>query len=471
MSDGVGLLSLPPEIIVQVMYEMDVSSLYWFSITCSTMYSLVDDDLLWMTSYNKDFPNIVRAMKQPPPPDYFKFKDTGSRHFGALLHIEKLNNSSKQIITEGELVLSVLQKNKTNKMLVLTGCYLLRRLTYTPSDSSAEYLKEMSQNRITLGDNNVTQFLLGVLNPQSNYSHNDPIIVAAAICAINNLACDGNCAKIVDSAGIQQILSAMERYPNDVGVIDYSGSALANILREVEDKKAVEMVRDKGIKLVHSLLNHPNIQPKNLISIFDLSTVLATKDESYCKNEGKKLLRLAKDILSKYTQEETLSVVSCVVVHELCQKSDEFREEGIKVGLLQVLMSLLEGATHSDVIYASALALCFLMWGKTEELSTHFKQFVKLTAGIIKKHLNDKKLQLGMAIIMANFASAEPAVREILQSMDLNGLLLHALKNYEEMDDPQMTELANAYGELVGMFGGVIGVQPNRNHDGPENDG
>jgi len=146
---------------------------------------------------------------------------------------------------------------------------------------------------------------------------------------------------------------------------------------------------------------------------------------------------------------------------------EEFREEGIKIGLIPVLMTLLEGAIHSDVIYASALALCFLMWGRTEELASHFKQFVTLTAKIIKTHSKDKKLQLGMAIIMANFASAEPSVREILQSMDLNGLLLHALKNYEEIDDPQMTELANAYGELVGMFG-FIGANQQRNDDNNE---
>ena len=47
----------------------------------------------------------------------------------------------------------------------------------------------MTQNRMVLGENNVAEFLLGVLNPKSNYTHNDPIVVAAAICAINNLAC------------------------------------------------------------------------------------------------------------------------------------------------------------------------------------------------------------------------------------------------------------------------------------------
>lgn len=45
---------------------------------------------------------------------------------------------------------------------------------------------------------------------------------------------DGNCAKIVNRAGVQLILNSMDRYPDDIGVIDYSGSALANILREVE---------------------------------------------------------------------------------------------------------------------------------------------------------------------------------------------------------------------------------------------
>jgi hypothetical protein len=58
------------------------------------------------------------------------------------------------------------------------------------TDASQDYLKEMTQNRITLGQNNVTQVLLDILNPVSNFSHcEDPIVTAAAICAINNLAC------------------------------------------------------------------------------------------------------------------------------------------------------------------------------------------------------------------------------------------------------------------------------------------
>lgn len=36
----------------------------------------------------------------------------------------------------------------------------------------------------------MTQVLLDILNPVSNYSHSDdPVVTAAAICAINNLAC------------------------------------------------------------------------------------------------------------------------------------------------------------------------------------------------------------------------------------------------------------------------------------------
>jgi hypothetical protein len=38
----------------------------------------------------------------------------------------------------------------------------------------------------------------------------------------------------VNRAGVQLILNSMARYPEDIGVIDYSGSALANILREIE---------------------------------------------------------------------------------------------------------------------------------------------------------------------------------------------------------------------------------------------
>lgn len=103
-------------------------------------------------------------------------------------------------------------------------------------------------------------------------------------------------------------------------------------------------------------------------------------------------------------------------------------------------------------------------------LSAEFKKFVELTGETIKKHTTDKKLLLGMAIILANFASSgkifftfpsyffvDVAVREILATLDVNDLLTHALKNFEaeSADDPQVLQLAAAYAEIVELFGGA----------------
>lgn len=128
-------------------------------------------------------------------------------------------------------------------------------------------------------------------------------------------------------------------------------------------------MHEQGIPLVHALRKNPKILPKNLVSIFDLSTVLATKgtrfsfyillfifseflifvfpfffsgcpffffslhfrfipfsyfcilDQSFCAKEGKNLLHFAKEVITKHPGEETLVIVACVVVHELCQKT------------------------------------------------------------------------------------------------------------------------------------------------------
>lgn len=50
------------------------------------------------------------------------------------------------------------------------------------------------------------------------------------------------------------------------------------------------------------------------------------------------------------------------------------------------------------------------------------------------------------------------AVRDILATLDVNDLLTHALKNFQEgaaADDPQVLQLASAYAEIVELFGGV----------------
>jgi len=76
---------------------------------------------------------------------------------------------------------------------MITGCYLLRRLTYTPADCSDEYGQEMTLNRNILGHYQAVEILLKVLDD----SYDDPVLIAAAICAINNVACDYNCERIV----------------------------------------------------------------------------------------------------------------------------------------------------------------------------------------------------------------------------------------------------------------------------------
>jgi hypothetical protein len=449
---------LPPELVSHVMYYMDLDDLYRFTLVNRTVYELSDDENLWRNAYIKSLPKIYSALSQLPTPEYWQYKVLGSRQFGFLILKEKQkqandspppdlskwisvtieNNTAKNIqfydITwppETKLVMDVMRNciQKKSVSLMLTGCYLLRRLTYTPAECSEEYQKEMTINRNILGQYQAVEILLEILND----GQEDPALIAAAICAINNVACDYNCERIVKGLGIQAIIKSIKKYPSRVAVLDYGASALANIMREIQDENAVEMIVI-DIDNILALFELPEALPKNLISVLDLCTVIARQNTQFCINFAPRVLPLVKELLVKNTQlhNDNLLFITCLTIHEFCNRSVENRKIALSLSLAPILLDIIEVTEERNILYSVFLALCFMLWESENTYKVEFERFVHLAVQKMKQNSQDAKLQLGLAVILGNYAAHNSSHWQFIKSFDISPLLVRAITTIAE---------------------------------------
>jgi len=441
---------LPPELISHIMYYMDLNDMYEFTFVNRNIFVLADDENLWKNAFRKSLPKIYSALSQLPYPEYWQYKVLGSRQFGYLLLKEKQKqandspppdfskwiettdknaNDSQFIDTEWppetKLVMDVMRicLQKKSVSLMLTGCYLLRRLTYTPADCSKEYQNEMTINRNILGQYQAVEVLLKILNDAQEAS-----LVAAAICAINNVACDNNCERIVKGLGIQSIIMSMKKYPSKVTVIDYGASALANIMREMQDENSVSLIV-ADIDIILSLFHLLDTHPKNLISVMDLCTVVARQNTDFCLKFGPRMLPLVKDLLSKNLQhhDNTLLFITCLTIHEFCNHSVENRKIALSLSLAPMLLDVIEKIDETNILYSIFLALCFMLWENADQYKDDFERFVSLAVQKMKQNEQDTKLQLGLAVILANYAAHNASHWQFIKSFDVAPLLARAM--------------------------------------------
>eukprot|EP01125_Pyxidicula_operculata_P021112 TRINITY_DN8010_c0_g1_i2.p1 TRINITY_DN8010_c0_g1~~TRINITY_DN8010_c0_g1_i2.p1 ORF type:complete len:254 (-),score=25.54 TRINITY_DN8010_c0_g1_i2:66-794(-) len=216
---------LPHEVAYQIMSLMNLEDLFIFSMVNKESYMLAANDRLWGGAFKRDLPKIYLSFNQFPIPEYWKLSDFGSR----LVAYQIMKEKNQNVHLPEEVVVMNVLKNCNSRLVFLYGCFIIRRLTYAPPDCSEQYQLEVAQNRNTLGENDVVDLLLGLVKDTAA----DEALMAAAICAINNIASDHNCQQILNQGGINLILNSIDRYPEDVPVLDYSASAIANIIREI----------------------------------------------------------------------------------------------------------------------------------------------------------------------------------------------------------------------------------------------
>jgi len=315
--------------------------------------------------------------------------------------------------------------------MLLTGCYLLRRLTYTPAECSEEYQNEMTINRNILGQYHAVEILLKILND----AQEEPALIAAAICAINNVACDYNCERIVQGLGIQAIIKSMKKYPSKVAVLDYGASALANIMREIQDENSVSLIV-ADIDSILSLFHLSEAHPKNLISVLDLCTVIARQNTDFCVKFGPQVLPLVKDLLVKNVPHcnHNLLFITCLTIHEFCNHSEN-RKIALSLALAPMLLDVVDKIEETNILYSVFLALCFMLWENADKYKDDFERFVSLAIQKMKQNEQDTKLQLGLAVILGNYAAHNSSHWQFIKSFDIAPLLARAITNFAENPD------------------------------------
>eukprot|EP01125_Pyxidicula_operculata_P017745 TRINITY_DN6251_c0_g1_i3.p1 TRINITY_DN6251_c0_g1~~TRINITY_DN6251_c0_g1_i3.p1 ORF type:complete len:305 (+),score=38.64 TRINITY_DN6251_c0_g1_i3:63-977(+) len=291
------LESLPDEVMHLILSWLNGADLYFFSMVSKKYSIMCMGEEMWKNAYCVTLPNVHIALSQPPTPEYWSFSKPSNRRFVylATLSRQKLekelaqevdtqrtdddngNKTEIKNVSEIDIVMDIMKNNMEDESLILTVCFAIRRLTYTPPGCKPGYRAEMASNRESFGKYKVAIYLLKVLESYEKHSN----LVSASLCAINNIACDvePNCKMIVDNQGVKTILKAMREYPTCVSVLDYGSSALANIAREVQVQQNINEIIEEGVSLAQLLFHLDEAAASNVVSGLDLFTVLAKQRE------------------------------------------------------------------------------------------------------------------------------------------------------------------------------------------------
>jgi len=341
-------------------------------MTCNLFSVLSQDEELWKSAYHLSLPKTHCALMQPPPPEYWKFSDPPNRRFLHLSMSYFYNNIQIIPLSELDLIMEVMRMNSHNQELLLVVCYVIRRLTYTPPGCSQEYRTEMAINRKGFGEKEVVPLLLQILEDK----YENSTLIAAALCALNNIACDVevNCRAIVQHGGIKAIVRSMRKYNSIVPVLDYGSSALANITREIQEHEYLEDILIEGVELAKKLFTHNKAAASNVVSGLDLFTVLARHNYEFRKEFGATALGLVKELLLKYKDENNLTSGCCRAIHEFCKSSDENRQLAMQIQLTSMLLERLEEEKDSTLAYSIIFALCFIFWKKNQRRKRKFSE-------------------------------------------------------------------------------------------------
>jgi len=214
--------------------------------------------------------------------------------------------------------------------------------------------------------------------------------------------------------------------------LDYGASALANILREIQDENSVSLIVS-NIDSILSLFYLPDVHPKNLISVLDLCFVITQQRSDFSSQYGPIVLPLIKDLLVKNIKlkNNNLLFVSCLTIHEFCNNTEN-RKIALNLSLASLLLDYIDEIQESNILYSIFLALYFMLWENSSKHKVEFERFVSLAIAKIKQTENDTKLQLGLAVILGNYAAHDTAHWQYIKSFDVAPLLARAISKFAE---------------------------------------
>jgi hypothetical protein len=365
-------------------------------------------------------PQIHKALLQPPVPSYWAFSEPVSRRFLYLC----MNCKNRRCFNELDSVLDVMRMS-SNTSVLLTTCYVIRRLTYTPPGCKNKYKDKISRNRMYFGQIGMIGLLLELLQDQFNSAP----LMSVVLCAINNICCNTarNCRNLVRDRGVNAILQIMKKYPSDISVLDYASAVLANISREVKGDW-IEIIVTEGVNLTKKLLESDVTSIESIVSGVDLYALLANRLSTFRKTYGEIVLPLLKDLLVKKTEHNGVvnACTRALVEFFKCSDNQPLVEQ---LDLIPLLLNRLEIEKDSSLVFLLISALNSLLWKKTVVGKDHFYRYVSIVVERIKKGFCEKKLELNVALILGHLAHHDEENLKLIKSFQVSKIISYVIKN------------------------------------------
>jgi len=116
----------------------------------------------------------------------------------------------------------------------------------------------------------------------------------------------------------------------------------------------------------------------------------------------------------------------------------------MQIQLTTMLLKRLEEEKDSTLAYSIIFALCFIFWKKTSEEKENFRKFVTIAIERLKAGLEEARFQLGVAIILGNFASYDDEHLKFIKSFNVSKLLSDAIRKHAKKP--------GKYAEILHLF-------------------
>jgi len=112
--------------------------------------------------------------------------------------------------------------------------------------------------------------------------------------------------------------------------------------------------------------------------------------------------------------------------------------------------------------YSIFFALCFIFWKQANEQREQFAEFVSLAVKMLQENRDDSRFQLGIAIILGNFASNDHEHHLFIRSFNVNHILCEAILKHAKRPEK--------YSEILQLFSRngwkLLASNPGRIHTG-----
>lgn len=222
------------------------------------------------SGYGQDVnPGVDEAWFKLPNPANFRLPNSASTHW--------------RMMSETNLLASVLSVYGNNERLICTGAYVIRKLCYMESPA---LLDEPTSIRCRLANTTVVSVLLDALRQFKKDHHT----VAAILVALGNLAISSVLASQIGDRGLSLIVAAITLHRSKPKVVEFGAFLLLNVcdgrieykrkLRSLGMPQLIVKILDKFVSSLKPNRHHPSVIASDIMSSSSSSSIEASPSKS-----------------------------------------------------------------------------------------------------------------------------------------------------------------------------------------------